>query len=46
MCGEGEEMSEEIREQAAEAAPAEDGGVYDVEGIAAMFVIVPHVDAV
>ena len=30
-------MSEEIKEQAVENAPAEDAGVYDVDGIAAMF---------
>ena len=30
-------MSEEIKEQTVETAPAEDSGVYDVDGIAAMF---------
>ena len=30
-------MSEEINEQTVETAPAEDSGVYDVDGIAAMF---------
>lgn len=30
-------MSEEIQEQTVETAPAEDSGVYDVDGIAAMF---------